>query len=89
MANEASVVVALPNPGRTSLLRRFGERHIFESTCGQNQAIISEYDSYKAIFYQDVEKDPVELRVDQSLGKSRPLLQSIAILSPKNLSVLD
>ena len=49
--------------------------------------MLSVYDSYKALYYQVVDKVLVEL--DERFGETRPLLKSIAVLSPKNPSFLD
>ena len=88
MADEADVAVTLPNPRRkTSLPARLREGQVLESTGGRDQAMLSVYDSYKALYYQAVDKVLVEL--DKRFIESRPLLQSIGVLSPKSPSFLD
>ena len=49
--------------------------------------MLSVYDSYKALYFQVVDKVLMEL--DKRFGESRSLLKSIAVLSPKNPSFLD
>ena len=88
MADKASVEVALPNAGRrTSLPSRFRDAHVLESTGGRKQAMLSMYESYKVIYYQAVDKVLVEL--EHRFGEPRPILQSIAALSPKSTSFLN
>ena len=88
MADEAGVAVTLPNPGRrTSLPARFREGQVLESTGRRDQGMLSVYDSYKALYFQVVDKVLMEL--DKRFGESRSLLKSIAVLSPKNPSFLD
>lgn len=88
MAEKAGVDVVLPNAGkRTSLPSRFRDTHILESTGGRDQAVLSVYESYKVIYYQAIDKVLVEL--EHHFGEPRPILQSVAALSPKSPSFLD
>ena len=88
LADEAGVAVTLPNPGRrTSLPARFREGQVLESTGRRDQGMLSVYDSYKALYFQVVDKVLMEL--DKRFGESRPLLKSIAVLShPRTLLFL-
>ena len=77
MADKADVDVALPNAGRrTSLPSRFRDSHILESTGGRDHTTLSIYDSYKAVYYQAIDRILMEL--DHRFGEPRPILQSIA-----------
>ena len=88
MADKAGIEVVLPNAGRrTSLSSRFRDVHVLESTGGRDQAMLSVYDSYKVIYYQAIDKVLVEL--EHRFGEPRPILQSIAALSPTSPSFLD
>ena len=58
------------------------DAHVLESTGGRNQATLSIYESYKVIYYQAVDKILMEL--EHRIGEPRPILQSIAALSPKS-----
>ena len=49
--------------------------------------MLSVYESYKVIYYQAVDKVLMEL--EHRFGEPRPILQSIAALSPKSPSFLD
>ena len=85
MADKAGVEVALPTAGRrTRLPSRFRDSHVLESTGGREHIL---YESYKAVYYQAIDKVLMEL--DHRFGEPRPILQSIAALSPKNSSFLE
>ena len=49
----AGVDISVPNAGRrTSLPSRFRDAHVLEPTGGRDEAMLSVYQSYKQIYYQ-------------------------------------
>lgn len=88
MAEDASIDIAAPHSGRkTKTPARFQDGYLLESTGGREQTSLSIYESYRVIYYKAIDKVLMELH--HRFGEPRPMLQSIAALSPKCPTFLD
>ena len=88
MAEHATVEITAPNVGRKSKLpAKFQDGHLLESTGVREQTTLSIYESYRVVYFKATDKVLMELQ--HRFGEPRPVLQSIAALSPKCPTFLD
>ena len=81
MAEKASIDVTFVTR-RTRIPSRLRNDYVLECTGGRDQGTESTCEAYKVIYYQVMDKILVELH--HRFGEQRPLLHSIAALSPKS-----
>lgn len=60
---------------------------VLKSTSGRDQTMLSTYQSYKVIYFKAIDKVLVELQ--HHFEERRPILQSIAALSPRSPTFLE